>query len=142
MDILRREMQCHGLRVTPQRVLILETIQKDRGHLDADDVYRKVIRINPRISLSTVYRTLQKFKEIGLIKELHFAEEHHHYEMKPDDEHYHLICVDCGKVIEFPYPLREFVSKNVPEASQFNITGIDATITVQCKNCYQKKSRV
>ncbi|MCR4404394.1 MAG: transcriptional repressor [Candidatus Acetothermia bacterium] len=85
-------------RLTPQRSLLLGIIRQ-HGHLDADEIYRLARRENPRLSLSTVYRTLNLLKELGLVEELHLGEEHHHYEAKAE-EHHHLVCLSCGKVIE------------------------------------------
>jgi Fe2+ or Zn2+ uptake regulation protein len=128
-----------GLKVTSQRMLILETIRRSHGHVDADEVFLQIRKKLPRISLSTVYRTLQRFKELGLIDELHFAEEHHHYELKPATEHYHLICMGCGRVTEFHFPLHEVLKKQVPEARDFEISGSEVTLTGYCQDCRESK---
>ena len=99
----RRVLSVPGLRATNQRALILEIIRRGQGHLDADEVYRQAREKQPRLSLSTVYRTLQLLKRLGLVEEVHFDEAHHHYEVKPSSEHHHLVCLGCGKVIEFRY---------------------------------------
>ena len=75
----RKLLNTAGLRNTTQRALIMDIIRHGQGeHLDADEVYRQAKRKQPRLSLSTVYRTLQKLKGLGLIEELHFDEAHHH----------------------------------------------------------------
>ena len=105
LEIDRRALNATGLRLTNQRALILEIIRHEHGHLDADEVYRRAREKQSRLSLSTVYRTLQLLKKLGLVEELHFDEAHHHYEVKPSSEHHHLICLGCGRVTEFRYPL-------------------------------------
>jgi len=95
-----RVLKMPGLRVTNQRALLLGLIREGKGHLDADELYRRAREKQPRLSLSTVYRTLQLLKKLSLVEELHFDETHHHYEVKPSDEHHHLVCLGCGKVIE------------------------------------------
>ncbi len=127
-----------GLRNTAQRALILDIIRKGGGHLDADEVYQLAKRKQPRLSLSTVYRTLQKLKNLNLIKELHFDEAHHHYEIKPLSEHHHLVCLGCGKIIEFKYALTRQVKRNVPEAREFEITGSEVRMTGYCAACQAK----
>ena len=77
----RRVLCVGGLRVTNQRTLILEIIRQGKGHLDADEVYRRARKKQPNLSLSTVYRTLRMLKELGLVQEVHFGEDHHHYEV-------------------------------------------------------------
>lgn len=139
MERVKHQLNKCGLRATNQRALILDAIRQSHGHVDADDVYRRIIKKQPRVSLSTIYRTLQRFKELGLIDELHFAEEHHHYELKPAVEHYHLVCIKCGRVIEFNYPLIGLLKKNVPEAKEFEITGSEITFAGYCPKCQMVK---
>jgi Fe2+ or Zn2+ uptake regulation protein len=125
------------LRITNQRALILEIIRQGRGHLDADEIYRRVQKRQPRINLSTVYRTLRLFKELGLVEEVHFDDEHHYYEIKPTSEHHHLVCLGCGKVVEFRYSLTRYVKRNVPEAKDFEIVYTEIRMTGYCSECRQ-----
>jgi Fe2+ or Zn2+ uptake regulation protein len=127
-----------GLRVTNQRALILEIIRQGQGHLDADEIYRLARKKQPRLSLSTVYRTLQALKKLDLVEELHFDENHHHYEVKPSAEHHHLVCLGCGKVIEFHNPLSRYVKRNVPEARDFEIADTEIRVTGYCSKCRQR----
>ncbi len=133
----RKALTVTGLRVTSQRALILEIIR--HGHLDADEIYRQARIKQPRLSLSTVYRTLQVLKKLGLVEELHFDEAHHHYEMKPSSEHYHLVCLGCGRVIEFHYPLARYMKKSVTEAKDFDIVDAEIRMTGYCPRCRQGK---
>ena len=133
----RRALNVPGLRITNQRTLILDIIRQGRGHLDADEVYRRARKRQPRLSLSTVYRTLQTLKKLGLVEEVHFDEAHHHYEIKPSTEHYHLVCLGCGRVVEFQYPLAHMVKRNVTEAKDFKITGSEVRMTGYCSRCRQ-----
>ena len=124
-----------GLRNTAQRAIIMDIIRNGEGHMDADEVYRLAKQKQPRLSLSTVYRTLQKLKKLGLIEELHFDEAHHHYEIKPPSEHHHLICLGCGKIVEFKFPLVKQIKKTIPEAREFEITGSEVQMTGYCADC-------
>lgn len=135
----RRALNTPGLRITHQRALILEVIRRGQGHLDADEIYRRAREKQPRLSLSTVYRTMQKLKKLGLVEELHFDEEHHHYEIKPSTEHYHLTCLGCGQVVEFRYPLARLVKRNVPEVKNFDITEIELHLAGYCAKCRQER---
>ena len=135
----RELLNTAGLRVTNQRALILDIIRRGQGHLDADEVYRQARRKQPRLSLSTVYRTLQTLKKLGLIEEVHFDEAHHHYEIKPATEHHHLVCLHCGRVIEFNYPLARLVKRKVVEAKDFEITGSELRMTGYCPICRESK---
>ena len=132
-----RVLNVSGLRVTKQRALILEIIRRGQGHLDADEVYRRAHDKQPRISLSTVYRTLRMFKKLGLVEELHFDEAHHHYEMKPPTGHHHLVCLGCGKIVEFECPLSQKMKEDVAQQKGFEVTGIEVHMTGYCPACRQ-----
>ncbi len=135
----RRTLSSTGLRVTNQRALLLDIIRQGEGHPDAYEIYRQAREKQPRLSLSTVYRALEKFKELGLIEEVHFDEAHHHYEAKSPAEHHHLVCLDCGQVIEFHYSLTRQVKRNVPEAKDFDIVGAEVRMTGYCAKCRRSR---
>jgi Fe2+ or Zn2+ uptake regulation protein len=139
----RKTLNKAGKRVTSQRTLIMEIIRQGKGHLDADEIYRRARERQPRLSLSTVYRNLQMLKKLGLVEELHFNENHHHYEVKPSAEHHHLVCLGCGRVIEFQYPLSDYlkkdVKKNIPEARGFHITDTEVRMSGYCVKCRQRR---
>jgi len=128
-----------GLRNTVQRTIILDIIRRGQGHLDADEVFRRAKKRQPRISLSTVYRTLQKLKTLDLIEELHFDEEHHHYEIKSPTEHHHLVCLGCGKIIEFKYQFIRLIKRNVAEAKVFKITDSEVRVAGYCAKCQENQ---
>jgi Fur family ferric uptake transcriptional regulator len=132
----RADLNMAGARVTSQRALILEIIRQGEGHLDADEIYRRARKKQPRLSLSTVYRTVQALKKLGLIEELHFNESHHHYEAKPATEHHHLVCLGCGQIIEFQYPLSR-LKRNVAEVGGFEIVGAEIRMIGYCPRCRQ-----
>ena len=135
----RKTLNIAGKRVTSQRALIMEIIRQGEGHLDADEIYRRARGRVPRLSLSTVYRTLLLLKKLGLVEELHFDEEHHHYELKPSAEHHHLICIGCGRVIEFHYPLSRYIKRNVPEAKGFDIAETEVHMSGYCSKCRRSR---
>ena len=138
-EVNRKTLKASGLRATNQRALVLDIIRKGEGHLDADEVYRRARTKQPTLSLSTVYRTLQALKKLGMIEELHFDETHHHYEMKPFSEHHHLVCLGCGQVIEFKYPLARNVKQTVAEAKDFEIVSTEVRMAGYCPDCKQKR---
>ena len=139
LEIDRRALNATGLRLTNQRALILEIIRHEHGHLDADEVYRRAREKQPRLSLSTVYRTLQLLKKLGLVEELHFDEAHHHYEVKPSSEHHHLVCLGCGKIVEFKCPMSQIMKEDVAREKNFEVTGVETRMTGYCARCRKKK---
>jgi len=135
---IRRSLKTAGMRVTNQRSLIMEIIRQGEGHLDAAEIYRRAREKRPRLSFSTVYRALQTFKKLGLVDELHFDEGHRRYEVKRPGEHHHMICLSCGKVIEFYKRLSRYIKRNVAEAKEFDIAETKVRVSGYCAECRQE----
>ena len=97
------EEQCatKGMRMTDQRRVIAQVIEQAVDHPDVEKLYRRASAIDPRISLSTVYRTLNLFEEAGLVTKHDFRDGRARFELIPDEHHDHLIDIRSGKVIEF-----------------------------------------
>jgi len=135
---IRQILTSSQQRVTAQRALLLDILRRGGGHVDADELYRRARQKYPRLSLSTVYRNLHLFKKLGLIEEHHFAEEHHHYEAKSKDEHQHLLCLGCGKVVEFSCPLSQNLKENISKEHAFEISGVEVRMTGLCSDCHKR----
>lgn len=92
-----------GMKITDQRKVIVQVIAKSIDHPSAEDVYNKAIRIDNRISLATVYRTINLLESYGVIEKLEFREGKSRYEVMQHegDHHHHLIDLETGKIIEF-----------------------------------------
>jgi Fur family ferric uptake transcriptional regulator len=97
------EQQCaaRGMRMTDQRRVIAQVIEAAEDHPDVEELYRRASAIDPRISLSTVYRTVNLFEEAGLVTKHDFKDGRARFELIPDEHHDHLIDIRTGKVIEF-----------------------------------------
>jgi Fur family transcriptional regulator, ferric uptake regulator len=101
--VLTLEEQCahKGMRMTDQRRVIAQVIEQAADHPDVEELYRRASARDPRISLSTVYRTLNLFEESGLVTKHDFKDGRARFEPIPDEHHDHLIDIRTGKVIEF-----------------------------------------
>ena len=139
MTTSQRILAVKGQRVTSQRLLLLDLVREGGEHLDAEELYRRAKLRQPRLNLSTVYRSLQLFKKLGLVEEHHFVEAHHHYEVKTQAEHHHLICLGCGRVVEFDYPLTEQMKEQIGKAQDFDITGAEVHLQGFCSRCRNKQ---
>lgn len=137
----RQILNSSSQRITGQRALLLDLIRQSYGHLDADELYRKARQKQRRLSLSTVYRNLQLFKKLGLIDEHHFTEEHHHYEVKPASEHQHLLCLNCGKIVEIDLPLSQQFRNDIGKQYNFEITEFEVHMSGLCSNCNSNKTK-
>ena len=90
-----------GMRMTDQRRIIARVIEDSSDHPDVEELYRRASGIDERISLSTVYRTMNLFEEAGLVTKHDFKDGRARFELIPDEHHDHLIDIRSGMVIEF-----------------------------------------
>lgn len=89
-----------GYRLTPQRLLILEAIQGEEKHISAEEIYARVRDRYPYFHVSTVYRTLELLRRMGMVTETDLGEGKKQYHFVDKGQHHHLICQKCGAVIE------------------------------------------
>ena len=90
-----------GLKMTAQRRVIARVIEGAHDHPDVPAIYDRAVKVDPRISVATVYRTVRLFEEVGILTRHHFADGPSRFETEPDEHHDHLIDLSTGKVIEF-----------------------------------------
>jgi len=133
-----RRLRAASRRITPQRRLILDALAQAGGHLDAGEIYERVRLRDPRLSLSTIYRTLAALKESGAVRELHLDQEHHHYELDNQDRHSHLVCLKCGRVIEVDSEPFAQVAQAVGQAYGFDVAAAQVELTGLCAECRQE----
>jgi Fur family transcriptional regulator, ferric uptake regulator len=127
-------------RVTGQRRLLLEIIRAHGEHLDAEELYRLARQQQPRLSRSTVYRTMSLLRDLDLVDEVHLGEDHHHYELKAPAHHHHLICRRCGQVMEFSTPLADEFAASVARRHDFEIQEIRIDLTGYCAECRREEA--
>ncbi|HVI29586.1 Fur family transcriptional regulator [Hansschlegelia sp.] len=89
------------MRMTEQRRVIARVVGEADDHPDVEELYRRASAVDPRISISTVYRTVKLFEDSGIIARLDFRDGRSRYEPQPDEHHDHLIDLRTGKIIEF-----------------------------------------
>jgi Fe2+ or Zn2+ uptake regulation protein len=136
-----RRLRAAGKRITPQRRMVLVILAGARGHLDAYDIYERGRRQDANLSLSTVYRTLSLLKETGVVHELHLDEEHHHYELDDKEEHSHLVCLGCGRVIEVDSATFVEAAMAAGKAYGFEIASTQVELTGYCADCRQPDAK-
>jgi len=90
----------HGYRLTPQRLMVLSAIENSDDHISAEEIYAQVVAKYPHVNISTVYRTLELLKQLGLVTETDFGEGRVRYHPAGKGHHHHLVCTECGAVID------------------------------------------
>ena len=104
-----------GLRITEQRRVIARVLSDSEDHPDVELLHERANRIDPKISIATVYRTVRLFEEAGILDRHDFGDGRARYEPAPEAHHDHLIDVETGKVLEFVDPELEALQKEIAE---------------------------
>ena len=128
-----------GHPLTAQRRLLLELLRDAEEHIDAKELYRRASARDESISPATVYRSLNLFKELGLVEERRLGKVRCYYELKQSNEHQHLVCRGCGKVIEFESPLVRKLVEQVRREHGFNVTKAELYLEGYCPECEQRE---
>ena len=100
-DDIETRCAATGMRMTEQRRVIARVLAASTDHPDVEELYRRCVKVDDRISISTVYRTVKLFEDAGIIERHDFREGRARYEQIPDAHHDHLINLRTGEVIEF-----------------------------------------
>jgi len=104
-----------GVRLTDQRKLIAKVMSDSESHPDVDELHKKVSKLNSKISIATVYRTVKLFEEAGIVSKHDFKGNKSRYEQAPEEHHDHLIDVNSGEITEFVNEEIEKLQKQVAE---------------------------
>ncbi|MEA4961667.1 Fur family transcriptional regulator [Lutispora sp.] len=137
-EMLRKKIKEKGFKFTPQRKSILDVIIANEGkHLSAEEIYEMVKNNCPDIGLATVYRTMQILDEAGMVYKHNFDDGRSRYELYHDEDHqhHHLICINCGKVVEVEEDLLEQLEHEVESKYDFSIINHNLKFFGYCREC-------
>lgn len=104
-----------GLRITEPRRVIAGVLSEAEDHPDVEQLHRRVTRIDPTISMATVYRTVRLLEDAGVLERHEFGDGRSRYELAPEAHHDHLINIETGEVIEFVDPEIEQLQRQIAE---------------------------
>lgn len=133
-----------GLKITLPRMKILEILEgSEKKHLSAEDIYKVLLNSGEEIGLATIYRVLTQFEGAGLVIRHHFETAQAVFELERGKHHDHLICVKCGKIVEFVDESIETKQKEIAAENGFRISDHSLIIYGICDNesCQQKHSK-
>lgn len=126
------EIKKAGLKVTLPRMKILEILEKNQDHLSAEDIYKSFLDAGEEIGLATVYRVLTQFEAAGLVKRHHFESGQAVFEVDNGQHHDHLVCIKCGKVIEFVDDVIEQRQQDIANKNGFKLTDHNMILYGEC----------
>lgn len=122
------------VRMTPQRHAILEFLYQSTSHPTADEIYKSLEGRFPNMSVATVYNNLRVFKEAGIVKELTYGDSSSRFDPVTSD-HYHVICEECGKIVDFHYPGLDEVETMAEHVTGFKVFGHRLEMSGVCPDC-------
>ncbi len=131
-----------GLRLTRQRQILLDLIDKTGQHLDAERLFQLAKEQDPKINRVTVYRTLKMLKTGGLVDELdlmHYGGDQPYYETRMKQEHAHVLCLRCGKVEEFVGEPLQRLRKQIESHFGFHILLARTEVGGYCSHCQTQR---
>jgi len=141
---MQSSLQERGVRMTRQRRILLELLDRSGRHLDAESLYQMAKEKDPKLNRVTVYRTLKLLKAGGLVDELdlmHFEGDQHYYETRLKQEHAHVVCLRCGKVDEFFGEPIQRIRRQVESSLGFQIVSARTEIGGYCPDCQSQRAQ-
>ncbi len=136
IDILENYISENNLKITKQRRAVLKTFLECKNHISVEELYNIVLKTEPKVGLATVYRTLALLTKSGLALEMDFGDGQKRYESTHNIVHHdHMVCTECGKIIEFNHPLIEKFQEEVAKENGFKITSHKLDLFGYCQDC-------
>lgn len=124
------------LKLTPQRMRILEAFLRSKGHIASEELYEQVKKLEPSVGQATVYRTLKLLTDSGLAREVHFGDGLARYEQADDEDHHdHLICERCGKNLEVVDERIETLQEELAAQHGYTLTSHRMYLYGICPDC-------
>jgi Fur family ferric uptake transcriptional regulator len=141
-EIFRKYLERRGLKLTAERHAVFEELFSRHEHLEPDELLVRLRARSRKISRATIYRTLELLVDAGVVGRVRIGESGYRYErLRAGDHHDHLICNDCGRVIEFREPRIESLQEEVAERYGFVLLSHSHQMRGICRNCRPRADR-
>lgn len=135
---LRQTLHRRGLRMTPQRQLVIDAV-RDLGHATPEQICTAVQTAAPAVNITTVYRTLDLMERIGLVRHTHLGHGAPTYSER-EHQHVHLVCHSCGAVVETAKDLLDDLADRIGAAHDFDLDVAHVALSGYCRACRQAGS--
>lgn len=129
------ELTKQGYRLTPQRLMILSAIEESDSHISAEEIHARIVARYPNVNISTVYRTLELLKRLGLVTETDLGEGRVRYHPAEKGHHHHLVCQECGAIIDLDESLLTPLKSALLQEYEFVADLKHLAILGRCVNC-------
>ena len=130
------ELLKKGYRLTPQRIMVVDALHSVETHISAEEIFTKLKEKYPYANISTVYRTLELLKELGLAAEIEIGDGIARYHAREHSKHHHLICNRCGKTIELPEADLQSLAESLITKHRFKADMSHLALFGLCSKCH------
>ena len=127
-DSIEKKCELKGVKLTEQRKIIAKVMSESNDHPNVDELYNRVSKVDSKISIATVYRTVKLFEESGILMKHDFKDGKARYEL--NDDHNHLIDIKTGNIIEFTSDEIESIQKKIAEKHGYKL--VDSKLELYC----------
>ncbi|MFC2072607.1 Fur family transcriptional regulator [Chloroflexota bacterium] len=127
-----------GYRLTPQRLMVLSAVENNDDHISAEEIHAQIAAKYPNVNISTVYRTLELLKRLGLVTETDLGEGRVKYHPADKGHHHHLVCRECGAIIDLDESTLSLVRSVLLREYEFIADLRHLAIFGRCMNCASK----
>lgn len=134
-------LQQQGLKLTRSRLAILRVLADAPDHLKVAEIHRRALAIDPQVGLASVYRTMDLLEHLGLVKHVHVDHRHRHYAPATEHHGHHLVCQECGRVVEFSDCQAEEVARLLARRTKFQILSHSMEFFGRCPQCQRGPGR-
>lgn len=134
VEKLTETLRNHGMKITPQRLMIFKILEDNTSHPSAEDVFKRVKKIYPTVSFTTIYKTLETLRDLGEVQELIIDEDRKHYDPNTDT-HHHVICSNCKKILDVFEDFSQYVKLPDTLKRDYTVSGFQISFHGICKDC-------
>lgn len=131
---LAERLRQAGYKLTPARLAVLQVIDDEHAHLNPVDVLEQARQVYPKLGRATVYRTLELLTELGILRPIYMGETTPRF-IRAEGGHHHLVCNDCGKVVEFDECVAGQMIQALREEFRFEIDSHLLEFYGRCQSC-------
>jgi len=134
VEKLTKTLRNHGMKITPQRLMIFKILENNTSHPSAEQVFKRVKKIYPTVSFTTIYKTLETLRDLGEVQELIIDEDRKHYDPNTDI-HHHIICSNCKKILDIFEDFSQHVKMPDTLKKDYTVSGFQISFHGICKDC-------
>ncbi|MBI4296806.1 MAG: transcriptional repressor [Chloroflexi bacterium] len=127
-----------GYRLTPQRMMVVSAIEHSEEHISAEEIYAQVVARYPHVNISTVYRTLELLKKLGLVTEMDMGDRARYHPIEKG-RHHHLVCQECGKITDLDESTLSSLKNTLLKDYNFTADLTHLAVFGRCALCQRNK---